>query len=305
MSSAPATIGGFLVVDKPLGWTSADVVRKLKSAFGLRQLGVKIGHCGTLDPAATGVLPICIGPATRFAQFVTDSLKTYTATVTFGVATDSYDADGEVVATADAGHVTEEMVAAALATYVGDVEQVPPRYSAIKRDGVRMYTVARAGGAPEMTSRQVHVSSIDVTGWSPPDATLEVACGKGFYVRSLAHDVGEALGCGAHLSGLRRTRVGAFADDAAVRLDDLLEAGDAGAWQRHLVPIDAPLQHIPSHELDSESAVAFMHGRPVVVSGATEPGWMRIYDEDGCFLGMALADPRSGIGKPAIVLPQR
>src|SRR5215208_3599894 len=221
-------ISGILVVDKPVGWTSFDVV-----AFVRRRSGVKrVGHAGTLDPAATGVLTLLMGTATRLTEYLVDAGKAYRATVELGIETDTYDRDGTVVVERDASGVTRAQIDGALKAFRGEVWQVPPVYSAIKRAGEASYKAARRGDDVTMAPRIVRIDDITVVTYEPPFLTLDVACGKGFYVRSLAHDLGAALGVGATLSALRRTRVGAFDVDGAVGLETLRGELDDGTWQR-------------------------------------------------------------------------
>ena len=291
---------GFLVVDKPRGWTSSDVVRKLKGAFGLGRLGLKIGHCGTLDPLATGVLPISIGAATRFSRYVLEGDKSYSATITLGLATDSYDSDGEVTATLDASTVTRANIDHALVRYVGEFDQVPPLFSAVKVQGRRAYSVARSGGVAEMASRRVRVESLTVIEWDSPHLTVHITCGKGFYVRSFAHDLGIDLGCGGHLSRLRRTSSGAFNAEDSVQLDALLGGADTGAWISDLHQVDAVLQHMPSVRLDYASSFSFSHGNSVGVGSEFAADEVRVYSEEGVLLG--LGDGRRIAGKVAPTL---
>ena len=291
------------MVDKPRGWTSSDVVRKLKGAFCLSRLGLKIGHCGTLDPLATGVLPISIGAATRFSRYVLEGDKSYFATITLGVATDSYDADGKETATMDASTVTRADIGLALVRYVGEFDQVPPLFSAVKVRGRRAYSVARSGGVAEIESRRVRVESLTVLNWESPHLTVQITCGKGFYVRSFAHDLGIDLGCGGHLSQLRRTRSGVFSAEDAVQLDALIGGADTGAWVSELQRVDAVLQHVPSVRLDCASALAFSHGNSVEVDSKFAADEVRVYSDEGVLLG--LGDGRRIAGKiaPTLVIP--
>ena len=299
-----ANLAGFLILDKPKGWTSADVVRKLKSAFGLGRRRIKIGHCGTLDPIATGVLPICIGAATRFSRFVIDGRKSYRANVTFGVETDTYDADGEVVATGDADSLTLTEIENALRQYSGEIDQVPPAYSAIKVRGRRMYSVARSGEAEELPSRRVTIHSLEVVSWDSPNLQVDISCSKGFYVRSLAHDLGRDLRCGAHLSALRRLRSGPFTIEEAVDLSNLLESAEGDAWLGALRPVASAVADLPSISLDNESGFAFSNGRQVAGAGR---GWVaeaRVYDGDGEFLGLGTCSDADDALSPSLVLPR-
>ena len=278
------------------------MVRKLNGAFGLKKLGVKIGHCGTLDPMATGVLPISIGSATRFSRYVLDGDKSYRATITLGVATDSYDADGTVTSTKDASKIARADVESELRRYVGEIDQVPPMFSAIKVDGRRMYSVARAGGKANLPSRRVRVDLVRVIEWKLPNVTVEISCGKGFYVRSFAHDIGQELDCGAHLSWLRRMSSGVFGVQDAVALDMLVGSAEGGAWIGNLLPIDSVLGHLPSIRLDSASAAVFTHGMPVRCDGLDDVAEVRVYGEDGALLGMGSGTRTEGSISPTLVI---
>ena len=278
------------------------MVRKLKGAFGLRKLGLKIGHCGTLDPMATGVLPISIGSATRFSRYVLDGDKSYRATITFGVETDSYDADGTVTSTADASGIECADVESALGRYVGEFDQVPPLFSAIQVEGRRMYSVARAGGDAVLPSRRVCVDSVRVIEWDLPNLKVEISCGKGFYVRSFAHDLGRDLGCGAHLSQLRRMTSGVFVAQDAVALESLVSRSAGGAWTGGLLPTDAVLQHLPSIRLDAAGARAFSHGMAVQWDGLGDIAEARVYGEGGALLGVGSGNRTEGSIAPTLVI---
>jgi tRNA pseudouridine55 synthase len=218
---------GILNIDKPSGWTSHDVVARLRRVTGVR----RIGHAGALDPLATGVLVVCIGAATRLSDYFMSGDKHYRATVHLGIETDSWDAEGEVVARGDASAVTRERFGEALAGFVGEIEQTPPMYSALKRDGQPLYRLARRGEQVTLEPRPVTIHQAELTSWEHPVATIDIVCSKGTYVRSLAHDLGAVLGCGAHLAALRRLRSGRFAIGDAVALDAL----DANNWRAALV----------------------------------------------------------------------
>lgn len=197
---------GFLVVDKPAGWTSHDVVDAARRWFGVR----RVGHLGTLDPIATGVLPLGVREATRLAPFLERGEKVYVGTIRLGVATDTYDAEGSATYRHTGALPGEEALRQALAGFVGDIEQVPPMFSSVKKDGVPLYRRARRGEVVEREPRRVHIARAEVHHYAPPELGIEVACSPGTYVRAVAHELGERLGCGAHLAGLRRTRSGPF-----------------------------------------------------------------------------------------------
>lgn len=214
-----------MVIDKPAGLTSHDVVSRVKKILGAK----KAGHTGTLDPMATGVLPVCIGEATKLAQFLSLENKTYRATMLLGVRTDTQDIEGKVTQKSDVA-VTEDDIRRALAAMVGKIRQIPPAYSALKHKGKPLYKYARQGEFPEIAPRDVEIFNINIKDVSFPDVTFEISCSKGTYIRTLCADVGEVLGCGACLSGLRRLQSGFFTEDAAVSMD-----GDAGELQERFL----------------------------------------------------------------------
>lgn len=263
MARIPSTLTGFLNVNKPVGLTSHDVVARIRRWSGQRHTG----HGGTLDPQASGVLPIALGAYTRLIEYLPEP-KVYEAEITLGATTDSYDAEGRVVATGDASGVTEAAVLALLPAFVGEaVMQRPPRFSALKRDGQRSYQLARAGGESELPERPVHIHRIDLLSCGSPLVRLRVVCGKGTYVRSLAHDLGTGLGCGAHLSGLVRTHNGAFCLDDAVELAEL-EAGLAEEPGRYLLDGAAVLPHWPSVRLGDDRRARVLQGLPLILTPA-------------------------------------
>ena len=282
-----------LVVDKPIGPTSFDVVRRLRRASGIR----RIGHGGTLDPLASGVLPICLGEATKLAPFLLEADKEYEATVRFGVETDTDDAQGSPTATRDASAVTAQQVGAALKRFRGPIEQVPPAYAAIKRDGRPLYAYARAGTPVEVAPRAVVVHALDMVEFGGPDAVrLRVHCSKGTYVRALARDLGRALGVGGHLTALRRTRSGPFSLAEARPLDEVLAAfTEPGAVPLPAVPLAAALRHYPRHAVDEQGARDLRMGRRLlwegVTGGSAHPGPACLLDPTGGLIAVAERRP--------------
>jgi tRNA pseudouridine55 synthase len=262
-------VDAFFNVYKPAGPTSHDVVARLRRASGER----RIGHAGTLDPLAEGVLVVATGLATRLVEYLVDAEKVYLAEVTFGIATDTYDAEGRVVATRPTTDLTRAAVEAALPAFRGTITQRPPPYSAISVGGRRLYALARRGEAVEAPLRTVTISRLEVVSWRPPVAALEVACSKGTYIRSLAHDLGQALGYGAHLSRLVRQRVGPFRAEDAVPLDDLLERLPTGRWQGVALPPDVAVAHLPVVRLDAPGAARLATGREVSASSGDAGGY--------------------------------
>ncbi len=262
---------GFLVVDKPKGMTSHDIVAKVRRGIGIK----RIGHAGTLDPMATGVLVLCIGAATRLSEYVMGSHKVYTATVRLGVETDSYDADGTVVATTDISHLSPAMIESALQYFQGEIDQIPPMYSAIKQGGKKLYELARQGEAVERAARRVWMS-VRLLELSLPDVQIEVTCSPGTYIRSIAHDLGERLGVGGHLTALRRVRSGSL--DNPIRWDALTEAMANGTWQRYLIDETTALSNIPTLSLNDQQAQDILHGRAISAGDAGGAVLCRAYN---------------------------
>ena len=255
-------VHGVLLLDKPLGWSSNQALQKVKWLLRAE----KAGHTGTLDPLATGVLPICFGAATKFSQLHLEADKAYATTLRLGRKTTTADAEGDVIAERPV-LVSAEQVRAVVAGFEGDILQVPPMHSALKKDGKALYEYARAGIEVERPARQVHIAGIAIESLQlssadaavPPTVALEVACSKGTYIRTLGEDIGEALGCGAHLSALRRTRSGSFRADQTVTLE-ALEAMDEDQRLAQLLPVDALLDGFMPVTLDSDNAARFLSG---------------------------------------------
>lgn len=283
-------IDGILNIDKPYGATSMDVVRRIKRASGQR----RVGHGGTLDPVATGVLPICLGQATRMMEDLINGGKTYRADVELGTATDTYDALGEITAHADASGVSVGDVERALRDFVGDVRQAPPMYSALKRDGKRLYELARAGVEVEREARPVMVHGITLQGWTPPIATIEVRCGRGFYMRSLAHDLGQALGCGGHLKTLERLRCGGFSVSDAVSIDEMEERFADGSWRDAMHAPDVVVMELRAVIVGKRGEDMIRNGRAVDGAAGDSPPIDgergRAYSVDGRFLATLTYD---------------
>ncbi|HEX9017928.1 MAG TPA: tRNA pseudouridine(55) synthase TruB [Anaerolineaceae bacterium] len=252
-------ISGVLVVDKPVGLTSHDVVQVVRKGTNIR----RAGHTGTLDPRASGVLVILIGPAVRLSEYVSASDKRYQAVVRLGASTDTYDAEGHIVSTSPVDKITEEQFETALETFVGEIEQVPPPYSAVKVHGRKAYEMAREGEEVDLAPRRIKVYSLEMLEWAPPEAVIDVYCSSGTYVRSLAHDLGEKLGCGAHLVGLRRTKSGRFTLRDAVPLRKLREAFEDGNWYQFLIPAAEALSDWPAIELTQEQVESIRHGHRI------------------------------------------
>ena len=251
-------ISGVLVVDKPVGMTSHDVVQVIRKGSNIR----RAGHTGTLDPRASGVLVVLIGPAVRLSEYVAASDKRYQAVIQLGTTTDTYDADGKTTSSSDI-QVSEELFNEELQKFVGEIEQVPPPYSAIKVQGRKAYEMARAGEEVELMPRIIHVHSLEVLEWAPPEVVIDISCSSGTYVRSLAHDLGGKLGCGATLTGLRRTKNGRFTLRDAVPLRKLNEAFADGTWYQYLIPAAEALSDWPTIELSVDQVDAIRHGHRI------------------------------------------
>jgi tRNA pseudouridine55 synthase len=266
-------VNGWLVVDKPAGITSTSVVNKVRWAFG----AAKAGHAGTLDPAATGVLAVALGEATKTVPYITDALKCYRFTVRLGAATNTDDAEGEIIATSDT-RPTDDQIRAALPAFVGEVMQVPPQFSAVKVDGMRAYALARDGEEMELAARPLWVESLDFI--ARPDADhveLEMVCGKGGYVRSIARDLGQALGCLGHVLMLRRTWSGPFDAEDGLSLERIEELAQTPELDAHLLPLEVGLADLPELKATAEGAVRLRNGNPgmVIASGVDygEEAW--------------------------------
>jgi tRNA pseudouridine55 synthase len=280
-------LDGVLLLDKPIGLSSNDALIRAKRLY----LAKKAGHTGTLDPLATGLLPLCFGEATKFSQDLLEADKTYEATMRLGIRTATGDAEGEAIETREVT-CDEPAVVAAMARFRGEIVQVPPMYSALKRDGKPLYEYARAGQVVEREGRQVTIHALDTLACALPDVTFRVTCSKGTYVRTLAEDIGEALGCGAHLVALRRTGVGALTLENAVTLDALSDAAE-GERDHWLQPVDALLSTFPSVELDADATRRFLHGQRLRLADLTLSGEaanaerVRVYAAAGRLLGVA------------------
>jgi tRNA pseudouridine55 synthase len=263
-------ISGVLVVDKPVGMTSHDVVEAIRRGTGIR----RAGHTGTLDPRASGVLVILIGPAVRLSEYVSASDKRYQAIIRMGANTDTFDADGKFMRANQPINVTEEQFEEILKKFEGEIEQTPPPYSAVKVQGRRAYDMARQGEEVELTPRKIQVHHLEVLEWAPPEVVVDVHCSSGTYVRSLANDIGNALGTGAYLVGLRRTKSGRFSLRDATPLRKLQESFQAGNWYQYLIPAAEALADWPAVELNPDDVEEVRHGHRVKAHGE-QPQFVR------------------------------
>lgn len=273
-------IDGILLLDKPLGYSSNQALQKIKWLFQ----ATKAGHTGTLDPLATGLLPICLGEATKFAQHVTDADKTYIANIKFGVQTTTGDAEGEVVSTKPVNITTVE-VEQACQQFLGEISQVPPMYSALKHNGKPLYEYARAGIEIERPARQVTITKIVVDSFVNDEAIVTVSCSKGTYIRTLAEDIANTLDNHAHLTGLRRIETAGY-DIADAMTIEAVEALAMELRDAQLLPVDSAISVLPKITISADSAFYFKQGQAVWEAGSIPDGELRVYAEDGVFLGL-------------------
>jgi tRNA pseudouridine55 synthase len=278
-------ISGVLVVDKPVGLTSHDVVQIVRRGTNIR----RAGHTGTLDPRASGVLVILIGPAVRLSEYVSASDKRYQAIVRLGTTTDTYDSDGNVTSSkpVDIGEVQFEET---LKTFIGEIEQTPPPYSAVKIKGRKAYEMAREGEEVDLQPRKIQVFNLELLEWTPPEAVIDVYCSSGTYVRSLANDLGTSLGCGAYLVGLRRTKSGRFTLRDAVPLRKLRDAFEAGNWYQYLIPAAEALSDWPALELNVEQVDTIRHGHRIPAEPDVK-GMVRGISQQGELVALLDLDP--------------
>ena len=277
-------VNGILLLDKPSGITSNDALQQVKRLYFAR----KAGHTGSLDPLASGVLPICMGEATKVSAFLLDADKRYRVRCQLGVRTATADAEGEVLATRPVGIYSRDRVEVVLEAFRGTIEQIPPMYSALKHQGQRLYKLARQGVEVEREPRSVDIYELTVIDQGEDWLDINVHCSKGTYIRTLAEDIGDGLGCGAHVSALRRTAVGPYGDENLVTLEMLedLKEKDMPAMDRLLLPIESALSQWPDVDLSSDAAFYLQQGQPVLVPHAPTSGWVRLYEGNRSFLGM-------------------
>ncbi len=287
---------GVLLLDKPVGLSSNQALQQVKRLY----MAAKAGHTGSLDPFATGLLPICLGEATKFSHFLLDADKTYQATLRLGATTTTGDTEGDIVTTAEVS-VTREIMETVLRRFMGEISQIPPMYSALKHQGKALYEYARAGVEIERPPRAVTIHSIALDELADTSAVITVSCSKGTYIRTLAEDIGKALGCGAYLTQLRRLETGGFDLGQAVTLEQLesmtLEQRDA-----RLLPADDLLQQFPAVMLDADSAYYLCRGQPVWKSGMVQTGYLRLYAEPDRFLGLGELDEDGRVAPRRLVV---
>jgi tRNA pseudouridine55 synthase len=273
-------VDGILILDKPAGMSSSDAVQRVKRMFRAQ----KVGHTGSLDPLATGVLPLCFGEATKFSQFLLDSDKRYWVRVRLGIRTDSGDADGQVLETRSTEGIGANEVERELARFRGDIDQIPSMFSAIKHQGQPLYKLARQGIEIERKPRRVHIFRNEMVKFSQDGFELEIHCSKGTYVRTIAEEIGEALGCGAHVSALRRLAAGPYGESDLVTVDELAaarERGGTAALDTMLLPIASSVSRWPAVLLTDSTAYYVKQGQPVIVAHAPTSGWVQLMESLG------------------------
>ena len=294
-------INGFLNIEKPYGITSMEVIRRIKRVTNQK----KIGHGGTLDPNAVGVLPICFGQATRLMNYLINGRKEYRAVIELGLSTDTYDSAGKIVKKGKLPPITKKELQDILKFYVGTIEQIPPMYSALKKEGRRLYEYARDGIEVDREPRVVEVFDITMEKWQSPLLTINIQCGRGFYVRSIAYDIGENLGCGAYLKDLTRIECGTFHITDSIPLSDIENQGIEGKWRTQVYPLDFVLKHLNAMIIGNKIEDFISNGRFLTQNfnipsiNSTED--CRVYSLDGRFIGLVNFDSVIGQWKPAKV----
>lgn len=285
---------GIFNINKPTGMTSHDVVAIFRKHLKQK----RVGHAGTLDPLATGVLPLCVGQATRIAEYLSESGKAYQAEIQFGTATETYDAEGAITASASTSELTLDMIEEALDQFRGPQVQSPPPYSAIKIEGQPAYKRARAGEAIVLEPRPIVIYTLEILAWIPPRLTLAIECSKGTYIRSLANDLGMQIGCYAFLEGLVRTRSGPFTIADSITLDQFIYAVETHTIQRHAFPVDKAIEQYPAIKLDAETAQRVKHGSTFTSAIANNSSLARVYDSHGVFIAVAEWNEKQQIWQP-------
>lgn len=277
-------VSGIVLLDKPVGWTSNAALQTVKRLYQAQ----KAGHTGSLDPLASGLLPLCLGEATKLSGVLLNADKTYRFTCRLGVTTATGDAEGEIIATRPVGPLSREQVEAALRRFTGVIQQIPPMYSAVKRDGQPLYKLARRGIEVERAPREVTVRELRLLRLEGGELECELRCSKGTYVRVLAADLGETLGCGAHVAALRRTAVEPYDAARMVTLEMLRERAERGlaALDECLLPLDSAVADWPAVRLRGDAAFYLRQGQPVLVPRAPTQGWVRLYQDEQRFLGV-------------------
>jgi tRNA pseudouridine55 synthase len=294
-------VSGILLLDKPVGVTSNQALQAVKRLYHAR----KAGHTGSLDPLATGLLPLCLGEATKISAYLLDADKRYWVRVRLGTVTTTGDAEGEVVETRPVVGIDEARVREVLAGFLGTIRQLPPMYSALKHQGQRLYKLAREGVEVEREPRAVTIHAIMLLHLDGEEFEMEVHCSKGTYVRTLAEDIGAALDCGGYVSALRRTGVGPYLADRMVDLPEIERRAEEGleALDALLLPVDSAVGHWPEVKLSEDAAYYLKLGQPVLVPRAPPNGWLRLYDARGRFLGVGEIDDDGKVAPRRLMIP--
>jgi len=290
-------INGIFLLNKPIGVSSNHALQRVKRIFK----AAKAGHTGSLDPLASGMLPICLGEATKFSQYLLDSDKRYQVQGLLGIKTETADAEGAAIATSEV-NVSESQLLSVMENYRGNIEQIPSMYSAIKVDGQPLYKLAREGITIERKSRPVTIHELELTGFETPYVEMDVFCSKGTYIRNLIEDIGDDLGCGAHVTRLHRSQVGPYKAEGMLsfeQLEALLEESGMEALDKHLLPVYSSVAHWPEVVLNSNLAFYIQQGQPIQVADAPESGGIRLMTEDNQFLGIG------EINEDGMVAPKR
>lgn len=289
-------VNGVFLLDKPLGFSSNQALQKIKWLFQ----AAKAGHTGTLDPLASGLLPICLGEATKFAQYLTDADKTYVAIIKLGETTTTGDAEGDILSKALV-NVTKPQFVKICQQFTGDISQIPPMYSALKHEGKALYEYARQGVDIARQARVVNIKKIDVNSFEDEEAVITVSCSKGTYIRTLAEDIGKALGCGAHLIGLRRTETAGYQLMQALTIEQL-EAMSVEERDAALLPVDSAIEDLPKVTLNDEAAYFLLRGQAVWQAGKIPHTDLRIYNEDNQFLGLGFLQDDGKIAPKRLIV---
>ena len=301
MTKSNQACSGFLLVDKPSGITSSKLVQVIKKTFSLN----KIGHTGTLDPLATGLMVLCVGQATKFSQFLLVKDKSYRVSIKLGVATDTFDAEGLVTSEKDVNHVTRDLIEVSLTNFQGEIEQIPPMYSAIKKNGVPLYKMARRGLKVDLEPRKVRIYEIKMLGFDSKFLDLKVCCSKGTYIRTIAADLGDVLGCGAHVAELRRLSVGTYDEKDMLTFDELVKLENPDGLADHLLPIASAFKDWSEVLIDPRQARLLKNGAKLADRFVLRDSRVGIYESiDGIekkFIGVGeiLGD---GVLKPSRML---
>lgn len=295
-------INGILVLDKAKGLSSNAALQEVKRIFGAN----KAGHTGSLDPLATGVLPVCLGEATKVSQFLLDSDKKYRARIKLGIRTDTADSEGQVIEQCDDFTIDRRQVEKALQVFEGEIDQLPPMYSALKVNGVPLYKMARKGETIERETRRITVYSIELTDFDHREVEIEVACSKGTYIRTIADDLGQALGCGGHIVALHRLQAGVFTEQDSVSAQYLLDTKEEFGLDRideHLIPMDHAIGDLPEVNLPSITASCVKNGQPVLVRHLPAEGLVRMYEEEQ-FIGIGCIDDDGRVAPKRLIVTQ-